>query len=227
MDKNSFLMYLDYEEQFNLLTDKQIGQLMRAVIKYEKTGEEPEISDGMVKMSFSFIKTQLDRDREKYTVQCKKNKENARKRWNAKNATAYDGIRIDAKYADNEDDDEDDNDNEDVVVQEKLQQQFIKCTGSTNLNAIDECISYLNDLPYEVVVKALEKISGINKPNWQYAKSILDNWVKLKIDTIEKIEAEDKNFRKSRDGPKKSGTMKNFEQREYQNLNKLYTNGGK
>lgn len=78
MDKNSFLIYLDYEEQFNLLTDEQIGQLMRATMQYEKTGEITEL-DGMVKMAFSFIKTQLDRDREKYNKKCEKNRENAKK----------------------------------------------------------------------------------------------------------------------------------------------------
>ena len=56
MDKSSFLIYLDYEEQFNLLTDEQVGQLMRAIIKYEKTREIPQL-DGVVKMAFSFIKT--------------------------------------------------------------------------------------------------------------------------------------------------------------------------
>lgn len=79
MDKNSFLMYLDYEEQFNLLTDEQIGQLMRAIIKYEKTRQVPELVDGMVKMSFSFIKTQLDKDREKYNQKCEENRENGKK----------------------------------------------------------------------------------------------------------------------------------------------------
>ena len=142
---------------------------------------------------------------------------------NSKKPNGFFENQTDIKKPDNDDED----DNDDIVVQEKLQQQFIKCTGSTNLNAIEECISYLEDLPYEVVVKALEKTSGINKPNWQYAKSILDDWVKSNIDTIEKIEAEEENFKKSRDGPKKSGTMKNFEQREYQDLNKLYANGGK
>lgn len=78
MEKASFLMYLDYEEQFNLLSDEQIGQLIRAIIKYEKTGEVP-ILDGMLKMAFSFIKTQLDRDREKYQAKCEKNRENAKK----------------------------------------------------------------------------------------------------------------------------------------------------
>ena len=67
MDKNSFLIYLDYQEQFDLLTDEQIGQLMRAIMQYEKTGEIIEL-DGMVKMAFSFIKTQLDRDREKTRI---------------------------------------------------------------------------------------------------------------------------------------------------------------
>lgn len=78
MDKSSFLIYLDYEEQFNLLTDEQIGQLMRAIIKYEKTREIPQL-DGVIKMAFSFIKTQLDRDREKYEARCEKNRENAKK----------------------------------------------------------------------------------------------------------------------------------------------------
>lgn len=78
MDKISFLMYLDYEEQFDLLTDEQLGKLMRAIIKYEKTQEEPEL-DGMMKMAFSFIKSQLDRDREKYNNKCEKNRENGAK----------------------------------------------------------------------------------------------------------------------------------------------------
>lgn len=78
MDKNSFLIYLDYEEQFNLLTDEQVGQLMRAIMKYEKTQEEPKL-DGILKMAFSFIKTQLDRDREKYKERCEKNKQNGAK----------------------------------------------------------------------------------------------------------------------------------------------------
>lgn len=78
MDKKSFLMYLDYEEQFALLTDEQLGRLLRAVMEYEKTQIVPEL-DGIIKMAFSFIKAQLDRDREKYEDKCAKNKENGKK----------------------------------------------------------------------------------------------------------------------------------------------------
>ena len=67
MEKASFLMYLDYEKQFNIMTDEQIGQLMRAIIKYEKTGEVPNL-DGMLKMAFSFIKTNQNMKRNLNTL---------------------------------------------------------------------------------------------------------------------------------------------------------------
>lgn len=78
MEKSSFLIYLDYEEQFNLLTDEQVGQLMRAIIKYEKTGEITNL-DGMTKMAFSFIKQQLDRDNEKWKEEKQKRSEAGKK----------------------------------------------------------------------------------------------------------------------------------------------------
>ena len=85
MDKASFLIYLDYEEQFKLLTDEQAGQLIKTIIKYEKTGEIVEL-DGITKMAFSFIKQQLDRDREKWQEERKKRSEAGKKgmnnRWN-------------------------------------------------------------------------------------------------------------------------------------------------
>jgi hypothetical protein len=77
-EKVSFLMYLDYEEHFKLMTDEQLGQLLRAIMEYERTRQVPQL-DGMVKMAFSFIKAQLDRDREKYEEKCAKNKENGKR----------------------------------------------------------------------------------------------------------------------------------------------------
>ena len=83
-EKISFLMYLDYEEQFSLLTDEQLGQLIRAMMEYEKTKQVPQL-DGIVKMAFSFIKAQLDRDREKWDEQKQRRREAGKrgmaKRW--------------------------------------------------------------------------------------------------------------------------------------------------
>ncbi len=93
MDKISFLMYLDYEEQFNLLTDEQLGQLMRAIMTYEKTRELPQL-DGIVKMAFSFIKQQLDRDNDKWQDEKQKRSEAGKKgmakRWKNDNSVITD-----------------------------------------------------------------------------------------------------------------------------------------
>ena len=76
--KSSFLIYLDYKEQFNLLSNEELGQLLRAIMLYEETGKITELN-GMLKMAFSFIKTQLDKDRQKYKEKCEKNKRNGSK----------------------------------------------------------------------------------------------------------------------------------------------------
>ena len=204
MHKSSFLIYLDYEEQFNLLTDEQIGQLMRAIIKYEKTREIPQLN-GIVKMAFSFIKTQLDRDREKYEARCEKNRENAKKggrpRKNQKDnlkANGFNENQMDAKKPDDDKEDEEDNEEDidnDLLLkkekEEKLQQRFIECLNSFNINAISECIKYLDELPFEVIDYVLSKTSGIKCPNWNYANTILQDYVKRKIDSVEKIQAEE------------------------------------
>ncbi len=79
--------------------------------------------------------------------------------------------------------------------EKKLQKRFIECIGSINTNAIEECISYLEDLPYEVIEMALVKASGATNPNWNYAKKVLDDWVRKGIDSVEKVEAEQLTFK--------------------------------
>ena len=87
MDKKSFLIYLEYEEQFNLLTDEEAGKLIKIIFKYERTGEIPKL-DGAIKMAFSFIKQQLDRNTEKWEKERKKRSEAGKKgmleRWKNK-----------------------------------------------------------------------------------------------------------------------------------------------
>lgn len=76
--KNSFLIYLDYEEHFKCLTDAELGRLIMGIIQYEKNQKIPELS-GSAKLAFSFIKRNLDIDRKKYEKRCEQNRINGRK----------------------------------------------------------------------------------------------------------------------------------------------------
>lgn len=61
-EKNSFIMYNEWEKHFALLENEEIGELMRAIFAYAKDKTIIEITSSSVKMAFSFISAQMDRD---------------------------------------------------------------------------------------------------------------------------------------------------------------------
>lgn len=72
--KNSFILYHEYQQHFELLSDEELGKFMRVIFNYEITGKIPKDLSPMQKMAFSFIKKDLDDNREKYnaTIEAKK-----------------------------------------------------------------------------------------------------------------------------------------------------------
>lgn len=78
-EKKSLLLYYDYKSHFDFLTDEQVGKIVRAMLEYEVDGIFPEFSEPIMKMTFSFIRSNLDRDREKWVKMCKTNKENGKR----------------------------------------------------------------------------------------------------------------------------------------------------
>ena len=81
---DSFIIYTSYLKIFEQLTDAQLGQLTRHMLSFAKTGEEPTIGDPIVKLSFAFIKDDMERNQRKYEEKCERLRANARKRWDKK-----------------------------------------------------------------------------------------------------------------------------------------------
>lgn len=75
-EKNSFILYYDFEEQTATLTDEQVGRLIRVMLDYEKRGVLPDREDMLVEMAFCFLKVGLDLNDEKYRKVCERNKAN-------------------------------------------------------------------------------------------------------------------------------------------------------
>ena len=75
--KNSFIMHSDYKEHLALLSFDQKGRLLDALFDYQD-GADVETAtaelDGMAKMAFSFIKSQMDRETARYEAICEKRK---------------------------------------------------------------------------------------------------------------------------------------------------------
>lgn len=118
--KNSFLIYYEYEEQLSILSDEELGILLRAIFKYEKNNEIPKLN-GALQLAFMFIKGNLDRDREKYDKRCETSAINGklggRPPSKKPNLKPNENLKK-PKKADNEIDNENDNDNEIDIVNE-------------------------------------------------------------------------------------------------------------
>ena len=81
--KKSIMLYLDSCEQWDMLSNEQAGILIKALLRYSKTGEQLETEDGMLRMAFSFLTAQIDRDGEKWEKKCERNAEYYQKRQKA------------------------------------------------------------------------------------------------------------------------------------------------
>lgn len=63
--KESFVLYSRYLENIEILSMEQRGVLFTAILRYVSDQPIPDM-DGATKMAFSFIRSQIDRDGEKY-----------------------------------------------------------------------------------------------------------------------------------------------------------------
>ena len=79
MGKNSTVIYHNYIERFEQLSDAQFGQLIKAALEYDRTGQVPSIQDIAVSIAFGFIRLDIDKNRESYAHRSAVNAENGKK----------------------------------------------------------------------------------------------------------------------------------------------------
>jgi len=86
-DKKSFLLYADWRESFDDLTDEEAGILIKHIFKFVND-EDPELEDRLLKQTFIPMRQQLERDLEKWREIRVKRSEAGRKGGKAKQANA-------------------------------------------------------------------------------------------------------------------------------------------
>jgi hypothetical protein len=80
MKNNTFVLYADILGQLDGLSREQMGDLFKGILLHVN-GEEPADMDGVTRMAYGFITSQIDRDKGKYLEKCEKNRENVKKRY--------------------------------------------------------------------------------------------------------------------------------------------------
>lgn len=84
--KKSFILYNDLNEVVKDLNNEQAGKLFKMILNYTE-GNEVKADDLILKIAFTPIKLQLDRDSDKYEKYIDKQRENGAKGGRPKNPT--------------------------------------------------------------------------------------------------------------------------------------------
>ena len=208
--KDSFVLYTKYLANIQALSMEQRGMLFTSLMLYA-SGQEPEEMDPVTAMAFSFIKSQMDKDIEKYNETCAKRSEagklggRPKKQEEAKKANGFSENQKKqgkAKKADNEYEYEYEYDNDNDLLKENTKRKVFSTPTVDDVRAY--CLERNNKVDPQQFVDFYES------KGWMIGKNKMKDW-KAAVRTWERSET------KTRQGEtaKLTKDNNNFERRRY------------
>lgn len=192
-DKKSFVAYLSWFDALEEYSDAEVGQLMRALARYAKTGEEPEFSDRGMRGNWKFMCSDVKRASEKWD-ETRKKRSNAGKRGMAKRWGKPDDITkitndnnvndditkitVDVDVNGDVDVDVVKRDNTAAVDMElsKIVQHYQRAIGDFPRSALEKLQKWRQEYSTEMILLAIDKASEAGKRSWNYINGILSGW---------------------------------------------------
>ena len=198
-DKKSFVAYLSWFDALEEYSDAEVGQLMRALARYAKTGEEPEFLDRGMRGNWKFMCSDVKRASEKWD-ETRKKRSNAGKRGMAKrwgkpeditkitndNNVNDDITKITVDVNVDVDVDVDGDVDVDVVKRDntaavdmelsKIVQHYQRAIGDFPRSALEKLQKWRQEYSTEMILLAIDKAAEAGKRSWNYINGILSGW---------------------------------------------------
>lgn len=207
-DKKSFVAYLSWFDALEEYSDAEVGQLMRALARYAKTGEEPEFLDRGMRGNWKFMRSDVKRASEKWD-ETRKKRSNAGKRGMAKRWGKPDDITkitndnnvndditkitVDVDVDVNGDVNGDVDGDVDVVKRDntaavdmelsKIVQHYQRAIGDFPRSALEKLQKWRQEYSTEMILLAIDKAAEAGKRSWNYINGILSGWQRDRIRT--------------------------------------------
>ena len=168
-----FCCYHSYLEAMEQLNDAERGRLFTACLTYSKTGEAPELR-GNERFVFPAFRSQIDRDNANYEEKCRKQSDNARKRWDA---TACNGMPTDAKHAKTK---EKEKEKEKTKEKEKEKESKEKVASGDAPSSrfvpptVEEVVAYC--LARQIGIDPQSFVYFYASKNWMVGKTKMSDW---------------------------------------------------
>lgn len=213
-DKKSFVAYLSWFDALEEYSDAEVGQLMRALARYAKTGEEPEFLDRGMRGNWKFMCSDVKRASEKWD-ETRKKRSNAGKRGMAKrwgkpeditkitndNNVNDDITKITVDVNGDVDVDVDGDVDVDVVKRDntaavdmelsKIVQHYQRAIGDFPRSALEKLQKWRQEYSTEMILLAIDKAAEAGKRSWNYINGILSGWQRDGIRTPGDVAADE------------------------------------
>lgn len=211
MDKKSFYFLLEWADTFKLLTEEQCGQLIKAMIAYEKDGVEPTFSNDILRFAWlSNIKPKMDELNEHYQAKVRQTSEagkaSAEKRkQKQRKSTSVEIVEQNEQSSTNPTDIDIDID----IVKDKKEKYLKEKDDATNAENVEQCFSengmeiiklyeqrfgvvstykaqqlddLVTDFGKDAVAYAVRQANVATAPNIKYIRTTAMNYVRRKED---------------------------------------------
>ena len=213
MARDSFIFYRSFYDAINELPKENQADTYSAIARYALDQEETELT-GISKAIFSLVKPQLDANYKKYeNGKQKKSKTEAKDKQKESKTETNVNVNENVNVNDNVTTTVVNNASDSCVDGlQKVINFYQENIGLITPYGVELFTTYVKEMPWEVIVFAMQKAVEANKKTIQYIKAILNNWQKAGIKTLADAKRESKVKNKMQD------------QREYDNLDLLYKN---
>ena len=212
-EKKSFVVYLDWFDALEEYTDAEVGQLMRALAKHVRTGENPTFSDRGMRGNFRFMCNGVDSATEKYENVKQKRREAGKARAaqmqaNSAHASTCYQVQASGSYNDTVTGTVNGTDtvtgtvispNGDIynsaahaavdVELSKIVQHYQQTVGDFPRSALDKLQKWRQEYSTEMILLAIDKATETGKRSWNYINGILSGWKRDGLRTPGDVEA--------------------------------------
>ena len=156
-DRKTMLVYFDaWQTLTAMMSDAQVGKLLRATIAYARGESEPCFGgDDVLALAFSMLKMYDDKDWTNYANKCEKNKANVQKRWRKQiqtNTNEYDCKNRINSYSNNNSNNNNNN-NSDVVTTNSNELAITTTNQKDNAQGRELLLSRLRERMYREQIK--------------------------------------------------------------------------
>jgi hypothetical protein len=169
--KDNVLIYSQQYEAVKELSDADFGKVFRSVFEYAFNGKAEDVSPD-IKIAFSFIKNQIDRDQKKYEDKCEANRENVKKRWDTKHMIVYGRIQKGTKHTDTDTDTDIDTD---TYIKEKSKKKILSFPERQE-NFKQSLEPYIEKYGKEMVTNFYDHWGEPNKEQTKMLYEMQDTW---------------------------------------------------